>query len=173
MRFVRIGAVPMGYAFETREHAARTHRLEIPPNARGETRLYKIYHDIVEFIKHKNGFNQSTATQNKLVVFTSDEYTAMIESMLDQCKDEESNITIEVFSLEELFFALKQKAAQVAGIQTEVRHISISNMLLEEDPYRHSEGFACTVRPCILYTPTSVVAFKFSISTHSIVAVPR
>lgn len=146
--YIRLGTLPMGYAYEAREHATKTHQLERPPNAMGEKSLMRIRHEIIQFIMPKNGFNQSSATKHDLVVFVNETNKEIVESVLAQlaAEDVDNLIEILVFPLEELFFALKKKALDMCrGDDHSIKHISISNLLLEKDPYRNLDGIACNV----------------------------
>lgn len=138
------GQLPLGNGWEARDHSAKSHRLEVPPNAMGETCYGKIRRDIINFITPKNNFNQSNATQNDLVVFTNEfnlPIVASILNQLSQADEEPSNINIEVFPLDQLFFAMKRKSE----IGSPVPNITVANMLLEKDPFRNADGLACTV----------------------------
>lgn len=116
----------------------------------GEPRLYKIRQDIVNFIKPKNGFNDSE-NKNSLVVFTKRNDFAILESFLEQFYDIDSDVNIEIFSMEELFYVLKQKS-QEEGISGDVTiiNIYISNILLERDPFITQDGLGCNVSAGIL-----------------------
>lgn len=135
----------MGYAADARTHSANTHHLPVPPNAMGEPRLYKIRQDIVNFITPKNGFNDRE-NRNSLVVFTMRKHFDMLNSFLEQFHDIDSNMEIEIFSMEELFFYLKQKSQEL-GIHgaVSVANIYVSNILLERDPFITTDGLGCKV----------------------------
>lgn len=144
-----LGVIPLGYAHEARQQSEATHRLPPPPNARGESSLYRIRHNLVDFIEPDNGFFKSDGSANKLVVFAARDQIPMLEMFLKQFHDEFAKVEtdIEVFHLEELFYALK-KEAQQQGILGEITvpNIHISNMFLEKDPHRHDNSLACKVR---------------------------
>lgn len=146
--FIKPLTLPYGYAADARDHAAATHQLDVPPKAQGESNYGRIYDDIVRFIKPKNGFNQSAATKNNLVVFTSAAQRELIESILSQFAlddDVNDDIQIEVFPLEELFYVLKIKSMDVKNIQHRIKHIDISNSLLESIEFENVDRIACTV----------------------------
>lgn len=139
------GALPLGYANDAREHANETHRLPLPPNAKGEHVFFNIDEEIKQFISPKNGF--FTKSEKKLAVFTLRSEMRVIKSFIEQFHDEsKSDTNIEVFSLEELFFMLKMRSQEMGVIgNVTVTNIHLSNILLEDDPNQNRDHLACQV----------------------------
>lgn len=143
-----LGVIPLGYAHEARHQSETTHHLPPPPNAMGESNLYRIGHNLVDFVEPDNVFFKADGATNRLVVFAIRDQIPMLETFLKQFHDEFAKVEkdIEIFHLEELFYALK-KEAQQQGIKGEITvpNIHISNMLLQKDPHRHDNSLACKV----------------------------
>lgn len=144
----------MGYAANARQHADCTHRLPLPPNAMGESNFPKIYQDIVGFITPENGFNDR-GNENSLVVFARRNHFPMLDSFLKQFSNHAPPVKIEVFSLEDLFFFLKEKSVATSPvvISVPIASVHVSNILLDRDTHSTTEGLACRVRstqPCLL-----------------------
>lgn len=153
------GVIPLGYAHEARQLSELEHRLPPPPNARGESNMAKIRHQLVEFIEPDNNFFKTDDIDNKLVIFAKRDQIPMLETFLKQFHDESAKTEkdIEIFHLEELFYVLKRQSQQqgIIGVMT-VPSIHISNMLLEKDPYKHNNTLSCKVKRMTSPTPVMI-----------------
>lgn len=138
--------MPLGYLNDAKEHSIDTHGLPIMEDTiKGEIDFYKIGNNIINFIKPKNGFYKHN--ENKLVVFTPPSDFPIINSFLEQFYDKELvNVSVLVFSLEELFFQLKRKSEEMSihGNIT-IDNIFKANILLSNDPYQADSHLACSV----------------------------
>ncbi len=119
-----------------------THRLPLPPNAKGETNFDKIRHQIKEFV----GINETTSdsTQSATIqLFTLDEHITMVQSI---CQDVCST-KYEILSINQLFFDLKRIITQeVLATSSLMKSIDDATNQLNQETYMYLNTIACQVR---------------------------
>lgn len=123
-----------------------THKLPIPPNAKGE----KNFASIIEKINNFLGTSMDLTP-----LFTLEENIPMIDSIIQElCSaDKSGNHRYEILPLNQLFFDLKGQIA-IRSIDGTLGFKSIDEAThqLNQDKYIYFQQIACQVSSTILYT---------------------
>lgn len=126
----------MGFQYTAKSHSDDTHRLPIPPNAKGE----KNYQSILKQIHKFMGKNELAP------LFTLKENIPMIKSFLHQfCEMSEEESRHRVYPLHELFFVIKEEAAKNSVEGEAFQSIHIPDAHLNRDQYIYLRDTACNV----------------------------
>lgn len=106
---VNPGKLPLGTSNDAQEHSAKTHQLPIPPGAKGLTNYYEVFGNILNFISQSSGKEEFPA------FFTDSNELKTTKMIIDKIvrENEELDLIIHVYPIENLFFPLKKYTVQL------------------------------------------------------------
>lgn len=131
-------SLPLGMAFEAKNHSEDTHKLPIPPEALGETNYGRIYDNLYSFIYD----DELNAVRP---VFTRDSDVIMVKSILNILAVEADKPLdlIDVFPIHEFFYELKKATARLGQTMSAFPSNHLAKACLERDAYEFHSSLAC------------------------------
>lgn len=128
--------VPLGYQFDAKDNSEKTHRLPIPPKAKGEANYEIILDNMKTFMGDPTP-----------ILFTTKENIAMIKSFIQAFIDFGNNDDLEryrVYPLHQLFFEIKEMAVKSNPVERKsFKSIHIAEEHLRREDYAYLAGTAC------------------------------
>uniref|UniRef100_W8CE96 Protein maelstrom 1 n=3 Tax=Ceratitis capitata TaxID=7213 RepID=W8CE96_CERCA len=135
--FVNPGPKIYGLQYEAQHHSESTHKLPLPPNAKGEANMGLIYSNVLDFIR-----NQESGEYPP--VYTFPEAKQIVESVLDFLKkDSPSNVDLRVYDIKFLFYILKEATCEMGEVPKPLNQ-HITDAFFERDSFEFNNGLACT-----------------------------
>ncbi len=130
--------IPLGYQYDAKENSDSSHRLPIPPKAKGERNYQHIFDEIKKFLGKPTP-----------IMFTARDNIPMIKSFIEQfVGDDESpdNGHFRVYPLHQVFFEIKEEAVRSSVNGVSFKSIHIAEQHLSRDDYAYFTNTACAVR---------------------------
>ncbi|XP_054727573.1 protein maelstrom 1 [Anastrepha obliqua] len=125
-----------GLQFDAQDHADRTHKLPLPPNALGEENLGLIYNHVLDFVRDPE-------TGDYPPIYTHRDSIPIVKSVLDFLKNSSStNVELKVYSIQYLFFILKEATAKEGDVRSPKCHY-ITDACFDRDFYEYQTDIAC------------------------------
>lgn len=163
----------MGTSNDAQEHSTKTHRLPIPPGAKGETSYYDIFYKILDFLDEKQSRMEFP------VFFTNSDEIKETKMILDKISREceELELDIQVYPIENLFYPLKRYTTQLKNELngTNDKHfpsIYVAKDMIDRDKYRYSLNLGCNfhdMEDCPTFCSLSKVKrWAYVISDHCV-----
>lgn len=141
--FINPGKLPLGTSNDAQEHSQKTHRLPIPPSAKGSTSYYEVFSKILDFV------HDGTSHDFPVFFTNSDELkeTKMIVDKIAK-ETEEFSLDIKVYPIENLFYPMKKQTVQIKNEANGTNDkpfpsIFIAKDMIDRDKYRYSLNLGC------------------------------
>ncbi|XP_011192543.2 protein maelstrom 1 [Zeugodacus cucurbitae] len=160
--FINPGPELYGLQYEAQHHSDNTHKLPLPPHAKGETDLGLIYNNILDFIRDPE-------TGEYPPVYTHRDSIPVVASVLDYLKGDYKarNIEFETYSIQYLFYILKEATCEMGELEKPTSSF-VTDAFWDNDFFEYQIDIACTYHEEIdksKYCTQSIVtrwAFTFS-----------
>ncbi|XP_005187156.2 protein maelstrom 1 [Musca domestica] len=126
-----------GHQYEAQHLSDTTHKLPLPPNALGETKLGMIYNDILNFVRDSKSGNYPP-------VYTHRDSIHIVESVLQFLKAdvEANNVGLNVYSIQHLLFVMKEATCE-AGELEKPKTFYITDAYFDRDFFEYQCGIGC------------------------------
>lgn len=128
-----------GHQYEAQHLSDTTHKLPLPPNALGGTKLGMIYNDILNFVRDSKSGNYPP-------VYTHRDSIHIVESVLQFLKAdvEANNVGLNVYSIQHLLFVMKEVTCD-AGELEKPKTFYITDAYFDRDFFEYQCGIGCQV----------------------------
>lgn len=131
----------MGYRFEAMDYSNRTHRLEVPPKAMGQTNFYRVYKDILEFITADEG----TIKTKRPIVYTTLDNIEMLKSVMAQLSNQEHEETLDIFPTLNLFCEIKNESGHHEYTENKNTIQNLGRLVFENVSFEYHLNIGCEV----------------------------
>ena len=134
-----LGVNIYGHEYEARHLSDTTHKLPLPPNAKGDTNLGRIYNDVLQFIRNKES--------NEIPpVYTNLQSIPIVDSVLEFLRADVGAETapLQVYSIQYLFYLMKEATCEMGDLDKPKSHY-ITDAYFERDFFEYQTGIACDV----------------------------
>ncbi|XP_017471127.1 PREDICTED: protein maelstrom 1-like [Rhagoletis zephyria] len=136
--FINPGPNIYGLHYEAQHHSETSHKLPLPPNAKGESNLGLIYNNVVDFIRDEN-------TGEYPPIYTHRDSITIVESVLEFLKSDlnANSVELKIYSIQYLFYILKEATSEMGEVEQPKSHY-ITDAYFERDFFEYQTGIACT-----------------------------
>lgn len=140
--YINPGKLPLGFSCEAQEVSENTHKLKIPPNARGLRNYRDIQNHILNFL------NAGDSVGLPVVFTNSNEIKTTVMVLNKIWKECENSDFLKIYGLENLLCRLKEYTLMMAGadmdkVQPVIYSKIIAKDIIDRDPYAYSIGLGC------------------------------
>uniref|UniRef100_A0A0K8ULA0 Protein maelstrom n=1 Tax=Bactrocera latifrons TaxID=174628 RepID=A0A0K8ULA0_BACLA len=135
--FINPGAEMYGLQYEAQHHSENTHKLPLPPNAKGERDLGLVYNNILDFIRDPE-------TGEYPPVYTHRDFIPVVKSVLEFLKSDVSarDVVFDTYSIQYLLYILKDTAMKLNESGKQISSY-ITDADFERDFFEYQTGIAC------------------------------
>lgn len=152
--------LPVGMAYEARQHSEGTHALPLPPHGLGVKDYDEIALKLLAFLQ---------AEDTIPMLFTAAKETPVTTSMLcDILGDHMQNRTLHICSVAELYMQLQHAAVRCNQDKPALKTVHIAQKLLDDDVFSYTEGISCDYhedRSMLVHCPLSqCIRWAYTIS---------
>lgn len=131
----------MGYSREAKELSDTTHRLPIPPAAKGERNYKVILNEIDAFMGSRSELAPLFTIRDQIPIITS-----FINQFCSFANVDANRYT--VYPLHQIFYDIKEEAVKNSISGQSLKSIHIAEALLNRDNYAYQSNMACNVSFC-------------------------
>ncbi|XP_039961078.1 protein maelstrom 1 [Bactrocera tryoni] len=135
--FINPGSEMYGLQYEAQHHSENTHKLPLPPNAKGERDLGLVYNNILDFIRDPE-------TGEYPPIYTHRDSIPVVKSVLEFLKSDVSarDVVFDTYSIQYLLYILKDTVMQLNGSDKQISSY-ITDADFERDFFEYQTGIAC------------------------------
>ncbi|GAB0095488.1 hypothetical protein DMENIID0001_108800 [Sergentomyia squamirostris] len=140
---IKLDCLPYGFTFEAQRHTEETHLLPLPPRTMGNTSIRDAVIEVIRFVNYNDEDMGSP-------VFTFDDHIPVVKSVFQDVLSKKSggdnSMKINVFSLSELLFHLKNATMEHATVRTNTipfASVYLAESYLERGTFAFCEGLPC------------------------------
>lgn len=136
--FIDPGKLPLGMAYDAKQHSETDHQLPIPPDAMGEKDNDEIILKLFSFLSQQEKMPPLFTETNEIKVVEN-----ILKGILNQGAMEEN--TLLVCPLSELFYQLK-RATESFGLDIKTfPSVHIAQAIIQKDVYEYTKDISCDV----------------------------
>lgn len=152
--------MPLGYLFEAKDYSEKTHRLPIPPSAKGERNYKAILNEIDNFMGNRSKLAPLFTLRDQIPIITS-----FISQFCGFCDVDPDRYP--VYPLHQIFYDVKEEAVKNSINGNSFRSIHIAENLLNRDNFAYLPNTACNVSVILIGIFFSMLfLIKFRLNLH-------